>query len=736
MFRKILSCLICIIFSLMLLTSCGKSSEISEAENASSENNTVWRGKRSYIENAGDEYDDFIYRDGKFYFMSYEYPENGAYKTSICCSGIDGAPKKIITSDGNNYIDSFAIDNDGNIIFAETSVIDEKSRKLFLKRSAPDGTEISSFDITEYLENISDHFYNISDIAVDGNGNIYLANYMLISAFSSDGKFIFGKNTDNEYISKLIVSAGGDVYAQIYSDGYYIKKTDPQSGEFGEEIHLSDNGQDYETVPYNGFENDDIYFDDGTSLCAFDIETKTKTEILNWVDSDIIHSEISALFREKDSSNFICAGKSYPDGELIFTEISPHSVSEFSERMEIIIAGREYAVTDSLEYQAIKFNTENDDFRVKIKKYTDPNGLSTDIISGKIPDILLIDNSMNINGFAEKGIFCDLYEFIDNDSEISREDLLPNILEAFENDGKLFYFTDDFQICTVLGKKSIFGDKKINFSELEKIKENFPDGTEIFSGESKTAVLQDGLQMSPDNFINYKTGECYFDSDEFTALLEFADSFPDSSELNFNEAFWQDLDTMYADESALLMSVILSCYGDFYCYEHGYFGEETSAVGFPSMSGDAGSAIFLNSGFAISAKSDNSDGAWQFARTLLLPEYQDQTEDFPVRISSLENKARREMNMSGNDSYSSVITMGDYALSSTKFVSDIGKPSQADIDRIDLLVKSVSRLVRYDDTVRNIVSEEAGAFFAGDRTSKEAAEMIQNRVSTYLAENR
>ena len=734
MFKKILSCFICIIFSLMLLTSCGKSSEISEAENASSENEIVWRGKRSYIENAGDEYDNFIYHDGKFYFMSYEYPENNIYKTSICCSEIDSVPKKIITSDENNYLDSFAIDNDGNIIFAETSVIDDKSRKLFLKKSAPDGTKISSFDITEYLENISDHFYNISDIAVDGSGNIFLANYMLISAFSPDGKFIFGKETDSGNISKLIVSAGGDVYAQIYSDGYYIKKIDPQSGSFGEEIHLSDSGHDYDTVPYNGFENDDIYFDDGTSLCAFDIETKTKTEILNWVDSDIIHSEISVLFRENENNNFICAGKSYPDGELIFTEISPHSASEFSKRREIIMAGREYAVTDSLEYQTIKFNMENDDLRIKIKKYTDPNGLNSDILSGKIPDILLVDNSMNINSFSEKGIFCDLYEFIDNDSEISRDDLLPNILEAFENDGKLFYFTDDFQICTVLGKKSIFGDKKINFSELEKIKENFPDGTEIFSGESKTAVLQDGLQMSPDNFINYKTGECYFDSDEFTELLEFANSFPDSSELNFDDAFWQKLDTMYADESTLLMPVILSCYGDFYCYEHVYFGEETSAVGFPSMSGNAGSAIFLNSGFAISAKSDDPDGAWQFVRTLLLPEYQDHAEDFPVRVSSLEKKAEREMNMSGNDSYSSVITMGDFALSSTKFVSDIGKPAQSDIDRINLLVKSVSRLSLYNDTVRNIVSEEAGAFFAGDRTSREAAEMIQNRVKLYLEE--
>ena len=97
MFKKILSCFICIIFSLMLLTSCGKSSEISDAENASSGNDIIWRGKRSYIENAGDEYDNFIYHDEKFYFMSYEYPENNIYKTSICCSGIDGVQKKIIT---------------------------------------------------------------------------------------------------------------------------------------------------------------------------------------------------------------------------------------------------------------------------------------------------------------------------------------------------------------------------------------------------------------------------------------------------------------------------------------------------------------------------------------------------------------------------------------------------------------------------------------------------------------
>ena len=51
-------------------------------------------------------------------------------------------------------------------------------------------------------------------------------------------------------------------------------------------------------------------------------------------------------------------------------------------------------------------------------------------------------------------------------------------------------------------------------------------------------------------------------------------------------------------------------------------------------------------------------------------------------------------------------------------------------------IKSVKVTGRYDQKVYEIVSEEAGAYFEGQKSAKEVAGIIQNRVSNYIAENR
>ena len=50
-------------------------------------------------------------------------------------------------------------------------------------------------------------------------------------------------------------------------------------------------------------------------------------------------------------------------------------------------------------------------------------------------------------------------------------------------------------------------------------------------------------------------------------------------------------------------------------------------------------------------------------------------------------------------------------------------------------VNNASLCGDYDTDIMDIVTEEAGAFFAGDKTAEEAAKLIQNRVTTYLGEN-
>ncbi len=53
----------------------------------------------------------------------------------------------------------------------------------------------------------------------------------------------------------------------------------------------------------------------------------------------------------------------------------------------------------------------------------------------------------------------------------------------------------------------------------------------------------------------------------------------------------------------------------------------------------------------------------------------------------------------------------------------------------DFVREAVKHRRNYNFTVRDILSEELTAYFEGERSAEETAEVIQNRVSIYVSEN-
>ena len=51
-------------------------------------------------------------------------------------------------------------------------------------------------------------------------------------------------------------------------------------------------------------------------------------------------------------------------------------------------------------------------------------------------------------------------------------------------------------------------------------------------------------------------------------------------------------------------------------------------------------------------------------------------------------------------------------------------------------VASASGRSEYDGSIQEIVEEEAEAYFNGDKSADEVADIIQNRVTTYINENK
>ena len=52
------------------------------------------------------------------------------------------------------------------------------------------------------------------------------------------------------------------------------------------------------------------------------------------------------------------------------------------------------------------------------------------------------------------------------------------------------------------------------------------------------------------------------------------------------------------------------------------------------------------------------------------------------------------------------------------------------------LYNAINTVYSYDTKISEIVTDVAGSYFAGDKTLDDAAGLIQNRVNTYVNENR
>ena len=398
---------------------------------------------------------------------------------------------------------------------------------------------------------------------------------------------------------------------------------------------------------------------------------------------------------------------------------------------------------DNLYSQIAEFNNKNSEYEVQLTEYCKEfeesmTRLNTDITTGNPPDILILDGALPLKSYNDKGLFADLYEFIDSDPDMKREDLIGSVLKANEADGKLFKISFDFYIDTVVGKTSLVGEKQGRTAEeFLELAASYPDKRAMPADMTKYRALQMFAYYGCNEYIDESTGKCSFNGDDFIKLLEFCDTFPsefDGGGQEFRnelaDAFHNGTTLFYSDHPIVRFNSIR-------LLEHGLVGEPVTFMGFPNVGGN-GSVIRSGSNeYAVMSASQNKEGAWEFLKYFLSEEYQDsfamEQENFPVRKSSLEFAAEEAK----KGVYDSVLE--EYYEPKMVFSGNIigvGLNTDEDNRKICDLIDSAVGHSQYTSHFYEIINEEATMYFAGQRPAKETAEIIQNRIQNYLDENR
>ena len=519
-------------------------------------------------------------------------------------------------------------------------------------------------------------------------------------------------------------------------------------------------GQTYDNFPNTngngglcaGIEND-LLVNTDTALYDYSLADQKTTEILSWLDSDINGSYVTYAAATADGK-ILAVVNDWSTGETDLVKLTRTKASEVAQKSQITI-GTLYT-SQSLQAAAVAFNKQSNEYHVNIKTYIDDNNwtetswadgitaMNNDITSGAgCPDILDLSN-LDVKELASKGVFEDMTPYLEKSSVLSKDDFFENIVDSYTFDGKLVGIPKSFTLNTIVGKTSEVGDKKGWTIDDIIAYAGQHEGASLFEGMTKSGMLYTLLAYDLDSYIDWETGKCSFDSEDFQKVLEFVNTFPE-------EYDWQNDDR---STPAKIQSgeVLLNMTGIYQLNsiqeEEAMFGEPVTYIGYPTSGGGSGTYMQASELYAITAKSSNKDGAWAFIENYLNQPFDDlYSYGLPARKSALDDMVEKALNVTymtdengeqildenGNpipEDGTSGISYGDWEYT-------YHTPTEEEINILkELISVAEPSSATGNDEITNIITEEAEAFFKGQKSVADVAGVIQSRVQVYVNENR
>ena len=501
-----------------------------------------------------------------------------------------------------------------------------------------------------------------------------------------------------------------------------------------------------------------VFLSGSTSLYGL-MDDGSLVELINWVDSDLTGDYINGLL-PVDGGDFLITENNWTNGETKVYRLTKRDSSEI-ENVQIINMVMEYSDQNVIE-RVKEFNKTNGEYRIKVDDYNQYNEwdeesekminspdkqLKQDIAAGKDVDIICMSsNSSLFSNLSRKGALVDLYEFIEKDEELTKDDLVPTILSVCENDGKLTTLAPSFYISTLGCKSKYFDKQNWTIDEFIETCKNLPEGMKPFKSGNTNFEIFSRLIYNSADFIDYNNATCSFNTPEFIKLLEFCNEYPSSGEGDeidwenaTNEemnAYWEETEVAIRNDKALLSDIYLSNPRDYARAVHGEFGEDVTLVGNPSVNG-TGAMIYTSTSYAIMENSDCKDICWDFIKEVFSEENQtsEMLYDFPVLKSAFDKKLDEAMEPPYYlDENGKKVEYEDTHYIGGKEI----KINPLTQEERDFLVEYISNAkpttFYYNNEVTNIITEETEAYFAGDKTAEQTAEIIQNRVSILISE--
>ena len=620
---------------------------------------------------------------------------------------------------------------------------------------------------SEHIIENTDDFFFTSDSMLYDSGNIYLISEntsgSTVAVLNADGSLEAIADCPAKGAWFIRLNTGAPALCGYEDSGITVREiTSP-----GVSLELIASSSDAVTDIYSGFSDYAFCYNINWKLYGYNSALERNEFLLSWPETGLKSADNLArpaagaddlpIFINM-SSSADSAGK-----KAVIVTLAPQkseSDALASNKKELILLT--CSPNESLCSAVAEFNNSSEEYTLKIADFssycaassnTSPeaamNKYIADELNGTPPDILDL-SSLPYFKLAAQGSLQDLYSFIDSDPYMQRDDFVPGILEALEYNGNLYASCAGFTIDTLLAPSDAAGDSAgWSIDEYNAALSTMKSGCSPFdvfitSGD----IFKEYIRISLNAFIDWESGTCGFNSDEFKSILSFASSFP--ADFDSNNYNWENGSTnsdlrINRGEQMLLRTGILNMRD---AIRIGYeFPGDVSFKGYPSAYGN-GSIFNISSedmphNFAIMSISLNKDGAWQFIRTFFTSDYQQNGSYFPSNMALFQQqldsamKVEYVLDSEGQPVIGKKTGEPVERSKETMYLSDFTAVkcyamTQAKADKLLDLIKTTKAVDFNNDEILKLIYSAVKDCFSGETSIDAAAANAQNVITLYL----
>lgn len=589
----------------------------------------------------------------------------------------------------------------------------------------------------------------ISSLLVDEDENVILVQPETVSVFDKNFQHVetLEGNKDNDAVGSAAFKKDGQVvYSQEYHDGekaFLVVREigkNPVKWEKTYEIPIKDTSLD-DNVLMNGWGKYDFCYRDTDGIYGYIIGEKKSVKLLDYIASNMTEQHTQKLMLMENGEWIGIVYDETSDPEVaVYRKVDPEVIAN---RKTIVVGA--FGVDEDIRKAIVQFSKEHLEYQIEIRDYLEADDpvvqMNTEVIAGKAPDILDV-SYISLEQYIGKGLLENLTPYMERDSEIGMRDLIPSVSETIAEDNNTYFVAPSFDLYSLAAGKETVGEKEgWTLEEMKGVLKQKNKDVNAFYWNNKMDVLYTLLEMNVADFVDWSTGKCYFEGEEFQELLVLVNQIG-------SDGISEQSDDLSAESDAIQNGTVLFWEG---CVDLAQlymnrrtFGDEVTYIGYPNEDKE-GSYFRFNHPFAIYSKSKEKDAAWEFIRIFMTKEYQGKMDlydsSMPTRQDCFDLMVEANL---ANEAYTNEmgqdIIPGElwstYSLIYNDMSNEKNPLTKKEADELIALVGKTKRCVSYEDALMNIIQEEAERYFVGEKSLGDTVKIIENRAETYVNENR